>query len=591
MPRRSEVIFTMLGFAAFASACVIAACGKGPQMSAGTGGQTTSGPSSSGPSTHSSSSRASSSGAGGTGGMGTGGAGGTGGAMPGGVAVVTQHNDNARSGANLLEIKLTTANVNTTKFGKLFARSVDDEVYAQVLYVPNLTFSNKGMHNAIFVATMSDTVYAFDADDPAQATPLWQTSFVDPMSGIVALTRNDVGQACGTYNDIDGNIGIITTPVIDQASSSLYVLARVKDMMGNAFQYLHRLDVTTGKDKPGSPVAIAATAPGMGAGSVNGMLTFDPLISNPRPALTLANGMVYLASASHCDTGNYHGWVLGYDATTLAQKAVWVSTPNGAAGGFWMSGAGATVDAQGNLYVVSGNGDFDANTGGSDYGESIIKLSPNLSVMDWFAPFDSDMLNAGDLDLGSAGPLLIPGTSLLAFGGKASVLYLADGKKLGHWNMADNSQILETVALGASEIHGAPVAWALPGGPIVYVWAANDVLRTYRMMNNQLVAGPTGPMAPDLGQPGGVLSLSANGSTMGTGILWATLNFMGDANAATVPGILYAIDAMSAVELWDSKQVPADDFGNLAKFNPPTIAAGKVFVPTFSNAVVVYGLK
>ena len=524
---------------------------------------------------------------------GSGGSAGTGGtaASPLGAPVLTRHNDNGRTGANLGETLLTPANVSLPGFGKLFTRAVDDMVYAQVLYVPGATIAGKGIHDIIVVATMNDTVYAFDAHDPAQAQPLWQTSFLDAANGIVPVKSTDVGTNCKPYTDIVGNIGIVGTPAIDPITATLYLVSRTKDQSGHAFQHLHALDLSTGLDRPGSPLAIAASIQATGAGSVNGTITFDPWIQNQRAGLVIANGTVYVAWGSHCESGQFHGWVMGYDATTLAQKYLFNTTPTGFAGGIWMSGQGPSVDANGNVYLATSTGDFDANVGGASYSQTQLAFHPDLSLKDWFAPFDAKPLSMMGRDVGSTGVLQIPGTTLLALGTKASVVYVTDRDNLGHWKATSNSQIVQSLTLGGGELHGAPIAWDVPGGARVYLWAAGDALRAFRVTNGKLAATGTGPTTPSTAQPGGVLSLSANGATSGTGIVWATLPLLGDQSLPTRPGMLMAIDAETLVSVWNSLAAPGDDFGTLAKFAPPTVSGGKVFVPTFSKGVAVYGLK
>ncbi len=280
--------------------------------------------------------------------------------------VVTQHNDNSRTGQNLSETILNLTNVNVNQFGQLFSQTLDGYVYAQPLYLPNVSIPGQGTHNVVYVATEHDSVYAFDAD--ASLPQLWQTSFINPARGITTLSSSDVG--CG---DLVPEIGITGTPAIDTTTGTLYVISNTKQN-GKFFQQLHALDVTTGKEKFGGPVLINAKVKGTGDGSVNGYVHFDPLKNNQRPGLLLQNGSVYISWASHCDIGPYHGWVMSYDSQTLKQTGVWNSTPNAGLGGFWSGGAGIAADSSNNLYIASGNGMFDVNTGGRDYGDSIIKL-------------------------------------------------------------------------------------------------------------------------------------------------------------------------------------------------------------------------
>jgi len=516
--------------------------------------------------------------------------------VPGRVAVLTQRNDNARSGSNLEETTLTTSNVAPQSFGRLFSRDVDDLIYAQPLYVPNVEIDGHGAHNVVYVATVAATVYAFDADYPEQTDPLWRQSFVDPAAGVVPVQMSDVGPP--GYTDFVGKMGIVGTPVIDPSTGTLYVVAATRE--GATFhQRLHALDITSGAERPGSPHEIAASLPGSGEGqSVPGNIAFDPRIQNPRPGLLLSDGVVYVAWASFGDADSYHGWVMGFDAATLAPTAVFNSTPDGVRGGFWHSGQGLAADAAGDIWAVSSNGSFTADAAGRDYGNSVLHLRPTsggaLDVIDWFTPFDQMMLNDLDLDLGSSGVLLIPDGNLALAGGKNSALYLLDRGGLGHFSATDDGQIVQKVSLGAGEIHGLPVLWSGPNGAWVYVWAENDWLKAYALAGGRLSDAPAAEntaldAAP---RPGAMFSLSADRAAAGSGILWTTHALEGSANWQTRPGVLRALDAADVTrELWNSLIVPSrDDLGTFAKFAPVTVADGKVFAATFSNQLCVYGL-
>ncbi|MGB8328233.1 MAG: IPT/TIG domain-containing protein [Steroidobacteraceae bacterium] len=484
---------------------------------------------------------------------------------------------------NLNETALNVSNVRPAQFGKLFTRTVDGQIYAQPLYVAGLNLGTT-VRNVVYIATEKNNVYAFDADDPNASAPLWQVNLGPPVP--VADT--------GEIYDINEFVGITSTPVIDPVTGTLYCVAKTKEG-GSYFQRLHALDIRTGQEKFGGPALIAGSVPGTGAGSVAGTLTFDPLKHLNRPALLLVNGHVYVAFGSHGDSEPWHGWVFGYDAATLQRTAIFNTTPTGWGGGIWQSGQGLVADSSGNIYFMTGNGAFDATTGGSNFGCAFVKLStPQLTVADWFAPYDADVLNAGDGDLSSSGPVLIPGTNLIAGGGKESLIYVLDRNNMGHFRAGSNSQIVQEIFVSWwYHIHGAPVYWNGPQSSLMYVWTENNVLQSFRMLNGVSQGlGATSTMAVPDGMPGAMLALSANGSAPGTGILWASHPFSGDAELATVPGILRAFDASNvSVEIWNSRMNAArDDFGNLAKHTPPTVANGKVYVATFSNQVAVYGL-
>ena len=504
------------------------------------------------------------------------------------TSVWTQHNDNARTGANLKETVLNTGNVNAGQFGKLFTRPVDGQIYAQPLYVPHVTVPGLGVHNVVYVATEHNSVYAFDADDPKQSDPLWHVNLgpSGPSADFYTLPATDMNE----------EVGITGTPVIDFETKALYVVAKTKEN-DHYVQRLHALDLTTGAEKPASPVALQATVLGDGYDSRNGGVSFNARQELQRPALLLAGGVVYVAFASHGDHDPYHGWILGYDARTLGQVSVYNTTPHGSQGGIWQAGQGLAADKDG-VYGVVGNGTPDIRTGGPDTGECVIHLSTaggRLSLTDWFMPYNADALNAADNDLGSCGPVLIPHTDLLVCGSKTGTLYLFHRGSLGHWQQANDGQIVQSFLAANGHIHGSPITWTdSRGETLVYVWSEFDTLKAFKLVNGALQTTPSAvgsTRAPD-GMPGGFLSLSANGSAPGSGIVWATHPADANANWNTVPGMLQAFDAADvSKELWNSRQNPArDDLGMFAKFCPPTVVNGKVYVATFAKQLAVYGL-
>jgi PKD repeat protein len=506
------------------------------------------------------------------------------------VAVLTQHNDNARTGMNLVETILNTNNVNTNQFGLTFTRPVDDQIYAQPLLMTNVSLPGKGSHNLIIIATVNDSVYSYDADDASVTAPYWTASFINPPN-IVAPRNTDMTGACGgNYKDFSGNMGIVGAPVIDPVTRTLYLVARTREFGTTYVQRLHALDLATGLERSNSPVVIA---------SFNGV-AFDPYKQNQRSGLLLANGYVYITWASHCDWAPYHGWVIGYNVSNLLQAPIsFNATPSGSMAGVWMSNQGPVADTNGNVYISTGNGTFD---GFSNFGESFLKLTRSggiLGLSSWFAPFNWSSLNASDADLGSGGILLIPGTSLLLSGGKGGVLYLVNKDNMGGVSLGtSDTNIVQSWSLGSHQIHGGPAWWDAPDGSYAYVWAASaDHLRQYKF---DRVTGrflTTTPYAQSVtvggnGQPGAILALSANGSIAGSGIIWAAINTTSSANQAVVAGTLHAYSAQNvANELWNSDMVSSRDaLGTFAKFVAPTVANGKVYMATFSNRLNVYGL-
>jgi hypothetical protein len=511
------------------------------------------------------------------------------------VSVLTQHNDNTRAGWNDNETVLTTSNVNAQQFGQVFTVTVDDQVYAQPLVVGHAAIGG-GNHNVVFAATVNNTVYAFDGDD---GTVFWQKNFTAP--GMRPPQRYDMTGACsGSYTDFSGNIGIVGTPVIDAASGTIYFVAR-STVAGTFVQHLHAVSIVDGSERAGSPMKITATYAGNGDGSVNGVISFDAQRQNQRQGLTLLNGTVYVTFSSHCDWGPYHGWVLGYDASTLQQRVVYNDTPNGDSGGMWESGTGMAADAQGNLYVVTGNGtvgDAGDPTNPTNRGSSALKLTPSgstLHVASYFTPYNYQYLNDQDLDYGGMGALLIPNSSLYLTGGKDGNLYLLNRDDMGGI-LPSSNHVQQVVPLGGKvNMHCQAAYYKGPSKEFIYVWSENDPLRAIpfdRASNLLTLQGQVQSSSPGpTGQSGAILSVSSNGAQAGTGILWAAYAATGDAEHDVSPGILRAFDANDVSrELWNNQRNARDYAGFYAKFSAPTIANGHVYLPTFSNQVVAYGL-
>jgi len=513
--------------------------------------------------------------------------------------VLTQHNNLNRDGWDSTETILNTKNVKFGLFGKLYSRPVDDFIYAQLLIKNNVNIPGKGSKNIVYVATVNNSVYAFDADDSSVTSPYWQVNLTP--SGMRPVKNTDLNACKGNYRDIIGNIGIIGTPVIDPATNTMYVVARSCNTNGTGYvQYLHALNITTGADVV-SPQLITAQVNGTGFGSAGGILSFNPQIQNQRAGLLLLNGIVYICYASHCDWSFYHGWILGYDKSTLQQKIVYCTTPDGASGGMWMSGAAPSADDAGNLYVSVGNGTAGYNGDLTDIrnrSESSLKLKPSsgsLSVESFFTPNNYTTLEATDLDFGTSQFMLLPNTNLGVTACKDGHIYVINKDSMGGYDSITN-QVVQTINL-ATNAH-LRSAFAYYGGSqhqYVYSWSENGLLTAFPFdktgdtldVQNETRSGVQGPV----GNSGAFLSVSSNGSVDSTAVLWATFAASGDANLQTRPGILHAFDAMDVTkELWNSSQAVGDSVGNYAKFNCPTIANGKVYLATFSNRFNVYGL-
>src|SRR5271165_3485088 len=526
--------------------------------------------------------------------------------------VTTQHNDIARTGANTNETILAPTNVNTSSFGKLFSQPVDGYVYAQPLYVSGVTMgagtAQAGTtHNVVFVATEHDSVYAFDADtnSGANANPLWQVSLIDSAHGAGASEKT-VPNGDVSSGDIVPEIGITSTPVIDPTTNTIYVVA--KSTVGDTtfIQRLHALDITTGAEKFGGPVALAASVAGTGNGSSGGTLNFDPLWSNNRPGLLLLNGIVYLAFGAHGDNGPWHGWLLAYNASTLHQTGVWCATPNAAAGGIWMSGTGIAADVPsgkpyGRIFTATGNGTFDATapnyTNSMDYGDSIVKLdlangvptmvSSGTTVGDDFTPHDQATLNNGDQDQASGGVIILPdsvggggGAHQLVQLGKTGRVYVLNRESLGGYNPNNTQDPGESAYLGG--LLGAPAYW----NGNVYIWGASDNLKAFSFANGALNGTPTSTSNESAGHYSPTPSVSANGAT--NGIVW-TLET--DNYASNGREILYAHNATNVgTLLYSSEQnVSRDNPGNSVKFIVPTVVNGKVYAGSESQ-LSVFGL-
>jgi len=515
------------------------------------------------------------------------------------VSVLTHHNDIGRTGQNLDETILNTSNVNVGGFGKLFWRTVDGQIYAQPLYVPNLTIQGK-TRNVVYVATQHNSVYAFDADDATQVTPLWQVNLGTPVpSQDICIITGDTNPADCPYLDINPEIGITSTPVIEPVAGIIYVVAKTKRTSDSTYHFfLHALGLTSGAEQLAGPTEITGQVTGSGTGSSGGVLVFDPTFHLQRPGLLLMNGIVYLGFGSVGDMGNFHGWLMGYDATTLQQVSILNMTPNGSDGGLWAAGQGLAGDAAGNIYAMTGNGDFNANTSGKDYGDSFLRISTTsgLAVADYFTPSNQASLFSGDVDLGSGGPMAIPGTNLFVGIGKDKLFRVVDSTNMGHFNSGFDNDVQQFTA-ATSAYFGAPVYWNSPNnGPVVYLWGPKDFLKAYKYVGPLFQTTPV-TQSTVLNSSGfsnsAPLSISANGDLVGGGIVWGSTSFSGVATGPSVPGILRAFDATNlGTELWDSKQNAArDDVGMYAKFNPPTVANGKVYLGSFSGQLLVYGLN
>ena len=467
------------------------------------------------------------------------------------ISVLTYHCNNTRQGLNTNETLLTLANVNAASFGKLFSYAVDGYVYAQPLIVTNLAMPGKGVRNVIFISTMHDSVYAFDADSNGDTNGglLWKTN--------LGTSVNSPSPEYGKRYHAEGNLdvvpeeGMVGTPVIDSTSGTIYVDAFTREVLAgvstNYYHRLHALDITTGNERSYSPVVVAGSVNGTsvnGSGGVAGggtgttitdggpTVTFSAIQSCARPALTLAGGILYAAFGSHDDTDPYHGWVFGYNVTNLSQVSIYCTTPNArlsafgsnaGEGAIWQGGNGLLVDANTNLYFETGNGSFSANTNGGDYADSFVKLSTvsnKLAVADYFTPYNQASLQSSDADLGSGGPLLLPDSvgsvahpHLLVGCGKEGKIYLVDRDNMGRFNSGSDTNVQQLPgAVGGT--------WSSPAyfNNQIYYHGNGDVLKAFTITNGVLVATPASRSATSFGFPGATPTVSANGTN--DGIVW-----------------------------------------------------------------------
>ena len=491
-------------------------------------------------------------------------------------AVLSYHNDDARDGAYLQEVTLAPSNVNSSQFGKLVSYPVDGQIYPQPLYLPQVNIPNVGIRNVVFVATENNTLYAFDADATASTlTTFWHVDLGAP------IPKFDEG---GPWP----NIGILSTPVIDATTNTIYVVAEV-NALSPPF-WLHAIDVTTGADKA-TPVGVT--------GSYSGDTLSDSCYQRMGLALDPVSNLIYIAFGS-C----HNGWLFAYDKTSLAQKALFEATNGAGGGGLWASGAAPTIDdATGDVYLMSGvdSGDEQWITGSTmvGYNDCFLRLDANtLSVLDYFAPDDNYTLAVNDVDLGSGGNVILPGSSTIPHivigGGKDGNIFVVNRDSMGGFNDTSNN-VLQTVHIGTTQynnIFSTPVYW----NGSIYFHSNNDVLRAFSWNANaeagqQMSASSTSAGTPVFGMHGATASLSANGTA--NGIIWEIDNSTYNSTNPTASGlaVLHAYDATNvATELYNSSQAGSRDQAGLAlKLTVPTIANGRVYVPT-ANELDIYGL-
>ena len=485
------------------------------------------------------------------------------------VNVLTANYGNERTNANLQEVTLKTSNVNPASFGKLTSLPVDGQIYAQPLFVSGVKMPGAETKDVLFVATMNNSVYAFDATGLSRS--LWHVHLGTP-----------VPSSALNFIDITPKVGILSTPVIDTTLNAIYVVSDSYESGAPVFR-LHALDLASGKEILGGPTTITAAV--QGGTDEDGMIAFDPQQHLQRPALLLSNSTVYLAFGSHADESPYHGWILAYDASDITrQVAIFNSTPGGSSGSIWQAGRGLAATPDGDVYAATANGDYD---GIANFSQCFLRLRQDLTIVDWFAPADWKPLSDSDSDIGTLGPVLVPGTNLVIGGDKVGNLYLLDRGHMGQLGVDGSSYPQILLAASAAGIFNIALWWR-GDEAIIYVVHVGAWTKAFRLINGQIEASPFSQTTVMSDRPFQGMAISANGATAGSGILWLTT---GDHDGAGSPGTLHALDALNLNELWNSDMNGAQDrLGALAKFANPTVVNGRVYVATFSGEVVVYGL-
>ncbi len=514
------------------------------------------------------------------------------------ISVPTQRYNDYRTGWNTFETILKPGNVNDSQFGMVFTRTVDDRIFANPLLISNLSIKGKSQ-NVLFIETMNNSVYAFDADDPLASAPLWHVNVTSPGNRVFKNTDSP----CSNF---EPKVGIVCTPVIDTVTETMYFISSEYNTGTNkAQQYFHALDITTGSEKAGSPTLISASVPGTGDASINDTVFFDPSHQLQRTAMLLHDGVVYACWASFCDRDPYHGWVMGFDASTCKLKYTYNNTPNGSQGGIWMEGNAPSVDDDGYIYIISGNGTVGDGIDPNNpigRGESILKFKPtkdSLKLINFFTPADYENLEQNDLDYGMGTAMLIPNSDLSVSSSKEGVIYLLDDTKLGKYTPGNDSVIQYFSVIPGnvrqSVIMGMPVYYhyiSQADSEFVYVWGSLDYLKQFTFDRSKMAFDLSNTITGNTVLPnsryGPIISGSSNGTEAGTGILWA-LRFTSDVNGNA---LLEAYDARDVRKLlWSSNTMAENNLGIYPKFNYPVVANGKVYVCSQSGKIYVYGLK
>ena len=504
------------------------------------------------------------------------------------AGVATYHNNTSRNGVNAQEYVLTPSSVSSGNFGKLFSCTVDGAIYAQPLWVPNLMIGAV-QHNVVFVATQHDSLYAFDAD-ASPCTMLWHANLIDGTHGGTQGERSVPNSLVGLgYDDIQPEIGVTGTPVIDLTNNVLYVVSKSVDTAGvNFYQRIHEIDLFTGNEKlAGGPAVISGSFP-----SNSGTVDFSPKQQNQRAGLALVNGVIYVAWGSHEDADPWYGWVMGFDASTLSHLYTFNTTPNVSRAGIWMGGGAPSADSSGNLYVITGNGGFDASNStapNNDYGDSFLKLTNSLTVSQYFTPADQASDGANDVDFGSGGTSVVVDlpangnlpTQLVVGGGKDGYLCLLNRNALGGYS-ATNTGAVQMLNFG-NGIFGTPAYWNWS----FYLAGQGGKLQQFTLNSSTYTinTSPTSTTSIAYSFPGTTPSISSKPDNSNA-IVWALDNSLYCTPQSPGCGatVLHAYDATNlGNELWNSSEGAGNTAGLAVKFTVPTIANGKIYVGTRGN--------
>ena len=515
-------------------------------------------------------------------------------------AVLTARGDLTRLGLDDAEPALSQAALTSGDFGKRVAYPVDGKIYAEPLYVPGLHIDG-GVHNVVIVATEHDSVYAFDADAASAVAPLWHVSLLQPGARTfqAATDRVAKNRLC---DSIVPEVGITGTPVIDWATQTIYVMAL--DVEHGVLTYrLHALALSTGADTRPSTV-VSASVSGSGLDAVNGGVVFQATDEQQRMALTEVNGVVYAGFASWCGWAPYHGWVLGFSASTLARAIVFNTSPNSWGAGLWESESGITADAHGHLYLVTGNGPFDLNRGGSDAGDSVLEVVPEhgtLHILDYFTPFDQLCRAEHDQDLGSGSPLVVPGEHELILSSKTGAVYVLSEASLGGYHSisapcnktAEQRTDIDTIKqeLSFNTVQGGMWGtWAYwsQGSATSYVYGsgATSRLTQYRIEpGGDIDPTPVAQAPLAFSYPGAIPVVTGDDGKPGSGVVWT----VDQTHGATLRA--FAADDV-AEQLWNSAEHQAQDGldpGEFDHFTVPTTADGLVIVGDQGH-LEIYGI-